>query len=102
MSVTATCLSLAGLCLTVLVSGLGSSAAADEPVFEQLWPGEAPGSEGVENTERQEDYRVFDVSVPALMWYPAPKDKATGTGIIVCPGGAFRRLAMNHEGHVIS
>lgn len=78
------------------------SMAAARPPEENLWPGEAPGSQGVANTERTERDRIFDVTVPTLRYYPAPKDKATGTAIVVCPGGAFRRLAMKHEGYDVA
>lgn len=30
--------------------------------------------------------------------YPAPKDKATGAAIVVCPGGGHRELVFNPEG----
>ena len=71
---------------------------AVEPKEERLWPGEAPGSEGVENTERREGPRIFDVTVPTLTYYPVPADKARGITVLVCPGGAYQRLAMAHEG----
>jgi acetyl esterase/lipase len=38
------------------------------------------------------------VSVPTLLPYPADKDKATGTAVIICPGGGYNQLSMENEG----
>lgn len=35
---------------------------------------------------------------PTLTPYPAPRERATGAAVIVCPGGGYRNLAMDHEG----
>jgi len=110
MDMTATLVLAAATAVVGTAAGSVSSAAVTEPVVERLWKGDAPGSEGVEDIERVEDLRpagdprgpsrrIYDVSVPTLTWYPAPPEKATGTAVIVCPGGAFRRLAVDHEGH---
>ena len=56
-----------------------------------LWPDGAPGANG-----------SADVDVPALMAFPAASDKATRTGVVVCPGGGYGGLAMDHEGHQIA
>jgi len=96
----------------VAAGAVGAEEAA-EPVVERLWDGDAPGSQGAENIERVENLRppddprgpsrrIYDVSVPTLTWYPAPAKKATGTAVIVCPGGAFKRLAIDHEGHDVA
>src|SRR5262249_10916940 len=42
--------------------------------------------------------RLGNVSKPTLTVYHAPKDRATGTTVIVCPGGAYSILAMDLEG----
>ena len=42
--------------------------------------------------------RVEGVTDPTLLVFPAPKDKATGTAVIICPGGGFARLALDLEG----
>jgi acetyl esterase/lipase len=67
-----------------------------------LWPGVAPGSENwtykeysVENTPIGKV--IFNVVTPTLTAYLPDKNKATGTGIIIAPGGAFVALAMDVE-----
>ena len=41
---------------------------------------------------------VNDLDRPSLTPYLADKNKATGAAVIVCPGGGYGALAMDHEG----
>ncbi|MGH7129480.1 MAG: alpha/beta hydrolase, partial [Planctomycetaceae bacterium] len=43
-----------------------------------------------------------DADRPEIRIYLPPKDKATGTAIVVCPGGGYGALAMDHEGHQVA
>lgn len=68
-----------------------------------LYPGVAPGSETWTWTEREITSNngmpiVQNVVHPVLQCYPAPKDKAVGTAMIVAPGGGWRNLMMSYEG----
>jgi len=45
---------------------------------------------------------LFDVVTPTLTVYLPEKAKATGTGVIIAPGGAFVALAIDHEGHKVA
>jgi len=42
---------------------------------------------------------VHGVIHPTLTVYLADKAKATGAGVIICPGGGYHDLAIGHEGH---
>ncbi len=42
--------------------------------------------------------RISYVTNPTLTIYEAPKEKATGTAVIICPGGGYSILAASHEG----
>ncbi|MDF2189723.1 alpha/beta hydrolase [Paraflavitalea sp. CAU 1676] len=42
--------------------------------------------------------RISYVTRPTLTVYEAPKEKANGTAVIVCPGGGYSILAASHEG----
>lgn len=42
--------------------------------------------------------RISYVTRPTLTIYQAPKEKATGTAVIICPGGGYSMLAASHEG----
>jgi len=68
-----------------------------------LWPGVAPGSEHwtqqelkIENTPL--GTVLMDVVTPTITAYLPDRAKATGTGVIVAPGGAFVALAWDLEG----
>jgi acetyl esterase/lipase len=68
-----------------------------------IWPGVAPGSENWTQKETTVEVKpygtiVANVVTPTLTLYLPEKSKATGTGIIVAPGGACVRLAMSYEG----
>src|SRR5215468_3171017 len=57
-----------------------------------LWPQGAPGAKGADP----------DKDVPTLtVWRPRP-EVATGSAIVVCPGGGYGALAMDHEGKQIA
>jgi acetyl esterase/lipase len=64
-----------------------ASEAFAEPTVELLWPAGAPGAKGDEPADK-----------PELHMYRPPQEQATGTAIVVCPGGGYGSLAMDHEG----
>lgn len=73
-----------------------------------LWPGHAPGAEGAAQVEKETPFPgsalcvVRNVVKPTLSVHlPAPA-RATGTGVIVAPGGGFRFLSMGAEGHDVA
>src|SRR6185436_6373465 len=45
---------------------------------------------------------VQNVAVPTLTPFLPPRGKATGTAVIIAPGGAFVLLAMDHEGWAVA
>ena len=69
---------------------------------EDLWPGhapgEVPGEVGQEAVEVKGVKRVSNVTKPTITYYLSDSTKANGTTIIVCPGGAYQILAIEHEG----
>jgi endo-1,4-beta-xylanase len=84
--------------------------AADEPQVIPLWPSGAPGSEGKTDpevvTERGKDgvhdRHISRVHNPTLTVYLPPRDKANGAAVVICPGGAHRILAIDHEGYDVA
>lgn len=69
-----------------------------QPLVIELWPNGAPNDNGVTGPEVIPDpTHVNNVSKPTLTVYPA--EKPTGKIIIACPGGAYRNLAIEKEGH---
>lgn len=78
------------------------AARAQQKVI-QLYNGSAPGSESWTYSEKEynpdnKETLIYNVSHPTLTVYPANPLLATGTAIIVCPGGGFFILAYTHEG----
>jgi len=91
--------------LSVLLVGPPSARAAAEPI--PLWPGIAPGEKGDIGAETDQPQkpdgvtRLTNVTKPTITIFPAPADKATGTAVIVCPGGGYSILAYDKEGSEI-
>jgi acetyl esterase/lipase len=91
----------------VLIPLLLASAWAGEPQVIQLWPNGAPGSEGktAQETVRispEGDHVVASVHHPSVTVYLPPKEKATGAGVVILPGGGHRELWIDHEGYRIA
>jgi acetyl esterase/lipase len=56
-----------------------------------LWSGPAPGAQGAD-----------DADVPTITVY-LPRGTPPGmSAVIICPGGSYRNLAMNHEGRQVA
>lgn len=66
---------------------LEASQAAHIPAPVLLWEAGAPNAQGDSDEDK-----------PAIYPYLPAKEKATGCGIIVVPGGAFTHRAMDQEG----
>jgi len=72
-----------------------------------IWPGAAPGSENWTQkettvTDTPIGAVVFNVVTPTLTAYLPERNKATGTGVIIAPGGAFVALAIDLEGNKVA
>lgn len=46
--------------------------------------------------------RVEGVTDPTLLYFPAPKDKASGAAVVICPGGGFGRIVPDLEGSEVA
>lgn len=92
------------LMLTSVVAALMACAEAPEageaakdagpgakPAIDLLWPGGAPGAKGDTPADK-----------PALYIVLPPKEKRNGTAVVICPGGGYGGLAMDHEGHAVA
>lgn len=74
------------LALLVLAISL-PARAADIPPEIPLWPDGAPGAKGADS-----------VDVPTLRVYAPEPGKANGAAVVVCPGGGYHVVAIDHEG----
>lgn len=65
-----------------------------------IWTTSIPDSELIKGTEIYNDGMISNVSNPTITIY-SPKEKNTGTAIIVFPGGGYNKLAVELEGSEI-
>jgi endo-1,4-beta-xylanase len=68
-----------------------------------LWPKGAPGSEArAAEAEQVVGANVCNVHNPSLTPYVPDAGKATGTAVILCPGGGHSKLCLGHEGYALA
>jgi acetyl esterase/lipase len=78
--------------IVLVTAASGAAPAADQPPLvapriELLWPAGAPGAVG-----------DLDADKPAIGIFRPAAEKATGAAVVVCPGGSYGYLALDHEG----
>ena len=93
--------------LAVTLAALAPLHAADLPkdlpAAVPLWPNGAPGSESrAAEPEKVEGSNVCNVHNPTLTPYVPEAAQATGTGVIICPGGGHSKLCLGHEGYALA
>jgi hypothetical protein len=81
-----TCLSFVTLILVLPYAG---EAGSPQKIF--LWPNGVP----LVSSDQ-------DTTEPFIFVYPTPSATATGTAVVVCPGGGYLTLAMDHEGSKVA
>jgi acetyl esterase/lipase len=73
-----------------------------------LWNGNVPGAipapsnyKFIADSSGSWTY-MRHITDPVMDMYPAPAGKATGTAVIICPGGGYWALAYKHEGSQVA
>jgi len=94
---------MVGTRIQLIAVGLALAARFGHAQSLNIWPGVAPGSERwtqkettVENTPV--GTVVLNVVTPTLTAFLPKPTNATGTSVIIAPGGAFVALAIDREG----
>src|SRR6478672_6592370 len=79
--------------VTVAILQATTVRAADAVAPEQilLWPDGAPGAKGSDEPDK-----------PSIRAYLPEASKRNGTAIVVCPGGGYAGLAIDHEGQQVA
>lgn len=86
-------------CLFVLLA----PAMYAEPGVIPLWPDDpTPDQEQTRIGPGDNVRRIANVTRPTITPFLPPAEKATGTGVIILPGGGFRHLAIDKEGHDVA
>lgn len=73
--------------ITLVLAALSACVRAADAIEMDLWPNGTTSNNGDNNDK-------------AKVWVYLPEsNKATGRAVVICPGGAYAFLAMDHEGH---
>ena len=72
-----------------------------EPIVMNLYPDSALKVDPKADPEK-DGAVTLNVTVPTISVYLPEKSKATGSAMVVCPGGAFIILAMQSEGYKVA
>jgi acetyl esterase/lipase len=90
------------LFLMTILSDLFAQSSETILLFPEGTPGLKAGASIPEDSKTTDGItRVKDVTQPALFVYPAKKKTSDAT-VIICPGGGYGILAIDHEGHEIA
>jgi acetyl esterase/lipase len=72
----------------LLAFAFGLDVGAEEPVKIRLWADAAPGEPATKPADE-----------PVLFLHQPAPSTANGTAVVICPGGGYGHLAIDHEGH---
>jgi acetyl esterase/lipase len=75
----------------VILSTFTASTQAGEPEEIPLWPAGAPGAVGKEAGD-----------IPTLTIFRPDPARSTGAAVVICPGGGYGFLAVDHEGKEVA
>lgn len=92
------------LLTAAVLTALLNFAKAGEPITMKLWPNGAPEPAGFKSEpekvippkDEKDVKRVTNVTEPTITVFKP--EKPNGTAVIVCPGGGYHILAIEHEG----
>lgn len=94
--------------LVILALFFIAAAANAQQKIIPLYNGTAPGSENWNWNEAENDHNMFNTKVvynvtkPTLTVFTPEASVATGTAIVICPGGGFHTLSINSEGNDVA
>src|SRR2546426_4319813 len=95
----------------------GPVVGVDNPLVVEIWPGKVPEESGNIGPERfrmspaldrkqvevtEPTRMITDVTKPTLTLYRPPKEKDTGTAVLICPGGGYWNLYWQLEGEEVA
>lgn len=92
--------------LLVLLVSIPAFPLAAQTVL-PLYPGPVPNSRPSHVQETSVTLagggvRISHVVQPTLTVFRPAKDKANGTAVVICPGGGYARLSIDHEGYDVA
>jgi acetyl esterase/lipase len=82
----------------ILILTMNVKAQQTIPLYDSPIPNSKPSSD-VEKTEQRDGITIISkISIPTLAIYLPSHEKASGTAVIICPGGGYWVNAYSHEG----
>lgn len=85
------------LTLFITILSLMNTTFAQKVI--KLYPDKIPNEiPSTDEENRNVEGHISNISRPTLMIYLPAKEKATGTAVVVCPGGGYGINAIKHEG----
>lgn len=96
------------LALALLIFALTpTSYTQNKPMEMALYPenkipGNIPGPDEEKSESNGGILRVSKIKTPTLTAYLPPADKANGTAVVICPGGGYSIVAIDHEGFKVA
>lgn len=88
----------------LLMSTSASAKDYGQALTVRIWDNaSAPHSNGIDTPETEtEPNRLRNTSDAELYIFPADTSKATGQAVVICPGGGYGLLAIDHEGYEVA
>ncbi|HRP56226.1 alpha/beta hydrolase [Agriterribacter sp.] len=83
--------------------GYTQNKPVEMPLYpENKVPGNLPGPDEEKSESNGGILRISKIKTPTLTAYLPPADKANGTAVIICPGGGYSIVAIDHEGFKVA
>ncbi len=91
------------LFFVIIMLLMGSNTVFSQSKVLNVWTGKVPGAiqnqNYIETTDSNDGWtKTRLVANPRLDYYPAEPSLNTGTAVVICPGGGYWGLAIDHEG----
>ncbi|GAB3527185.1 hypothetical protein GCM10027443_03330 [Pontibacter brevis] len=85
-----------------LTNALSQQKQLEIPLYSKQIPNDIPGPDEEASSNEGGRLRFSKIRKPTLAVYLPPKEKATGTAVLICPGGGYAIVAAGHEGHDVA
>ena len=96
--------------ILLMTAWVSVAPAAENPLVLDVWPGKVPGGQAdfkeeelaASPKEAKPVKRLVNVSKPTISVFRPAKQYATGTAVVICPGGGYHHLAFDKEGEEVA
>jgi acetyl esterase/lipase len=91
------------LAILLMTATLASAQPPKPGEVMPIWPEGVPNKPVALVAESEDEpFRPTNISEPTLSVFAAPAAARTGAAVIICPGGGYRRLAIDKEGYDVA